>query len=1255
MPRSILQKWCLCLIIGMMSLCGWADEVPIYSDWYQLQYHIEGGEGKMYDVNPDSYTYRREHVYQNFQGTIKEGETLSISMNGYLKTPEDMHQKRTEWDIPDVLTMYILITDSYRLGGEVITPETPQDVETKSEEVHGEEGERLSVKLNHKVPAGAKRVMATLYYMIHHPGLKEEVYYVKGTWVVEGKMEAEAEEEEEEVETIHEEDNEAWGFEDTWPFTIPASVIIALLGYTLTKGKRKEGKEEGEEDPKHPDKREMLIYKDFGDTFLAGEDPKQVFAKIVRKTKTGDVTDMVLTEMIQIQSGDGYMQVSDGGMQGDWKSVWVTAPDNGNPPEEGIVTFFMGNEKGSYTNRLHFKVKAGKVLFGQDNLTLPAHYDKEVRLPFVVMGMDGSKDVEAQILDVGGEKPTDFYSVRVEWNEKKEVHEAIITDLKRDEKTDNGTPGDYIPFTLRVVAHHPGGREIEGWIPLVRYYMGLVLKVGDLKCYTEEYDPAKHQKLLVGVKRGGKTYVPAETVGRLLLYDYDEDAHKIIIINPIPTAKGFSIKAVDEAEDNQVQSIGIQCDVVDNKNPKGTECVFRCVVGVLDPPSRIDAVIHIETEVKGKTYAYDKQVLLCSQPWRTFQTDAEWSEARKVDNETIEKLNKLLDRIKRQGLTGRLLPIVKHIDNMLVGYELNYGFDRDQLHFVGVMYNHMLTERQEYTFNEPVAITLSDEMLMFMQSVIDTSIKPVVNATNKFNEKLGVPLLIARIGVGFWTYGASEAYFKAYDALSIGATAFNLAEIYVNEGKDGLTNTLVVMAKDTVKFQILMTGLQVGLHLGFSGLRAKYNPKTNVSTPVKPADIKPKTQPQASTKQFSSAKKGRITQQAISESKQRQAKAVKDVTSPEAKAKIKGMKPKRDLTEALEYNEAKANQDLQDLRAVVELCEENPTPENLALKRKIIIDVQYNKRAMHIMKHLGSEFTETRRQFNLEWYGINNKVDKAVIQDLAEKYHVSPKEIKVGNVSTSKMTDLLTGETATMDRDTHYYTLDAKGEKVYFDQQFTEQSYYRHLHEETLGYEAISQEAANKFGRKVDHTVIEDVVHHPESLGPKENLEVLMNSKRHCESLADPNKASDAIIWKSEERFRTAEEKLQLADTMTNHMEKVKLQSDAINDLLEGNYMTAKDADNFVIPMDKARADVNGGLFVSDKLRRAVEHCRLVDTDNPIDVMELELRIKSEGYNSFNDLATDLGETFRRVSSPKLGVPSTPSPTVFNLNDIPSI
>lgn len=1059
-------------------------------------------------------------------------------------------------------------------------------------------------------------------------------------------------EEEEDVGAHYEEDNDAWGFEGVWPFTIPASVLVGLLGYGLTKGKRKE---DDDEDPKHPDPRQMLIYKEFGDTLIAGENSKLVYAMIVRKTKSGnEVPDPIMTKMITISAGDEYMLVKDDGMQGDWRAAWIQAPDIDKIPEEGIINFFMGNEGGSYTNRIHFQIEAGKVLFGQDNLTLPAHYKEEVRLPFVVVGYDGSKDVTASILEAGSEKPTDFYRVRVEWNEKKQLHEAIINDLKLDEKTDNGTPGNFISFTLKVEAQHPGGRKIEGWISLVRYYMGLVLKVGDIQCFTEEYNPSKHKKLLVGVQRGGKKYVPAETVGRLLLYDYDETTHQIVIINPIPSAETFSIKAVDEAENNQVQGIGINCDVVDNKDPKGTECVFRCVLGVLDPPSRIDAIIHVETEVEGKKYAYDKQVLLCSQPWRTFQTDAEWSKAVKEDEEIKRKLNKLIEKIERDGLAGRLLPIVKYIDNMLHGYDFNYGFDRDQLRFVGAMYNHMLTARQEYTFDQyPTPITLGDEMLMFAQSVIDTSIKPVVNATNKFNEKLGVPILIARIGIGFWTYGASEAYFKAYDALCIGVMAFNLAEIYVNEGKDGLTKNLIVMAKDTAKFQILMTGVQIGLHLGFSGLRAKYNPRTpSISTPVTPGDIKPKTQPTPSKKQFSSGKKGRITKQAISESNKRQAKAAKDVRSPEAELKAKGMKPERDLTDAIEYTKAKANRNIEDLHAVIEMCEQNPTPENKALMRKIIIEVQADKTAMHKLKNLGPEYQHVREVFNKEWFGekgINQKVNKKVIAELAAENGLSPDEIKIENISSKKLEKLMSGDTSTMDLDTTYYYINKQGEKVYFNQKTTEQMYNRHLHKEALGYEANSQAAADKFAHKVDRTVIEDVAQHPESFG-KEDVGRMMDSTRHVESLENPNKVSDAIIYKSEERFSRAEELFRKSDTITDHWEKMEVQRQAINELLEGGYMTAKDADNFVIPMDQARADVNGGLLVSNKLQRAIEHCRLVDTKDPINVMQLELRIKSEGYNSFSELAKDLGETMRRVGTPKLETPSSPAPITVNLN-----
>ena len=70
--------------------------------------------------------------------------------------------------------------------------------------------------------------------------------------------------------------------------------------------------------------------------------------------------------------------------------------------------------------------------------------------------------------------------------------------------------------------------------------------------------------------------------------------------------------------------------------------------------------------------------------------------------------------------------------------------------------------------------------------------------------------------------------------------------------------------------------------------------------------------------------------------------------------------------------------------------------------------------------------------------------------------------------------------------------------------------------------------------------------------------------------------------------------------------------------------------------MDEARADVNGGLLVSDRLHRGIEHCQLVDQANPIDINELQVRVESEGYASFSELAHDLGETMRRVGSPKL-------------------
>ena len=1247
MRYSFLYKWLECFIALMMPMALWAHEVEMSADlrntnvngWRDMalaaRFTVNGVELQLVEAGKDTPTGGGNFIDNRYKATVKAGQPIEFAVQGIRgKGPS---------------------VKGYYAGIHVydFSDENSEAFEKT------EDGRFASAKLNYIVTDrlnSQKRFRVIMeYYSIVDIGGGTLRQVLRVSHEIEFTVEDEYEASDEEKHVVI--DDTASGTSGEWGWAIPLAVVVGLLTYLGVKKGKGKGKDGGQQD-----RCELRIYKQFGDTLLAGEAPRQVFARVVRIPSGGgsEYTDMMLTQMILITPGDNYMQVKPAGMHGEWQSAWISAPEmpEGQPvPEEGIVRFYVGNAGGSFTNNLHFKIEAGRFLYYQDNLAIPAHYDKTVKLPFVVIGIPDGAPVEAQILDSAG-KPTDFYNVAVKWNPEKEVHEAVISDRKLDEKTDNGTPGDFIGFDLEMKAKTSGGQVIESRFPVVRYYMGLVFKVGDegvnvspesvqhVKCYTEEYSPEKHLKCLVGNRKNGKTFVPAETIGQLLLYDYDETEHKIQVFSVVPN--NYSIKAIDEKEDRQVQGIRLFPDFKDDKGNFTSYCVLRCMEGVLDPPSRIDALITFEATVEQKKYKCEKHVLLISQPWRTFQTDALWKAAIKADEETMRRLNAILEKIERDGQTDRLLPVVKYINNLIDGYKLNYGFDKASLHFAGAVYNHMLTERAEYTFNETVPLSLGDDLLECVRLTYEQYGRPIVDATNKFNQKYGTIVLVGRIAIGFWTYGQSEAFFRAYDALSLGATAATLTEIYIDEGSDALTKNLWAMAKEAGKMQIILTGVQIGLGVGFGGLRAKYNPRVSTSKLITPGDIKPKTKPQVSKNQFSSAKKGRITKEACAKSDKLQAKAKAEVNSPEAKLKTKGMKPDRDLKSAEAYTDAKANRNIEDLHAAIELCRDNPTPENLALKRKLIIEVQADKTAMHKLRHLmDPEYKMVKAEFNREWYGINAKVDKAVINKLSEKYGLSPEQIKLENISSSKTIKLLEGDALTMDRDTTYYYVNAKGEKVYFEQTFTDNVYKQCLHKEVLGYEAHSQEAANQFGKKVDHTVIEDVAHHAESFGV--DIDPMMDPSRHGEALKNPNKVADTITFKGADRFANADKYFKLSDMLTGE-DKLKMQRQAINEVKEGAYMIAKDGDSFVIPIDKARADVNGGLLVSDKLRRAIEHCRLVDTDNPIHIEELQLRLKSEGYSSFSEVASDLGNTMRRIGSPKLSTPTGTSNNVYHLN-----
>ncbi len=595
------------------------------------------------------------------------------------------------------------------------------------------------------------------------------------------------------------EDGDAWNFDGAWPFAIPASVIAAIAGYGLIRRKKGNGAEE--EQPKQSDCCEMVIYKKFGNTLTVGDMPQQVYAKIVRKTPHGNLDDPALTAMIQITSGDGYLMVAEGGMQGNWRTAWVGAPETDNVPPEGVVSFRMGNAQGSYTNRLHFLIEAGEVIFGQPNLTLPAHYKKEARLPFVVTGIEQGSPVKVTITDHSG-RVTANYSVETEWNAKEGLYYAIIRDRVLDKEKDKGVPGKYLTYKINVEAMSHCGKPVMGGLYLYRYYMGLVLEIfggNDVKCFIEEYDVTKHQTKKFAAESGGRLYVPAETKCKLTLFDYDETEHRIMQLAPVP--KTFTIKAKDDSQQYLVDKVFVQIDLNSRRPGEGTYGVLRCTKAVLDAPNRVAGVVMCSVMQGEKEVTLEQDVRLCSQPRRDINDNFAMDAELKNDNRITDQLFHIRSEIYRHQLVNNLFPLVKYIDMVIDGYDPDFGYDKKTLRTIVHTYNDVFTGAKAGANAEPPRpLTLADDMLLFIKTWYETA--------KTTSQNLG---LCGRLFVGFATLGCSELVFATVDTISIGEEIITNMKDYVDKGGDSIWGGFYVGAKVAAREYIMSKVMEGGM------------------------------------------------------------------------------------------------------------------------------------------------------------------------------------------------------------------------------------------------------------------------------------------------------------------------------------------------------------------------------------------------------------------------------------------------------------
>lgn len=124
-------------------------------------------------------------------------------------------------------------------------------------------------------------------------------------------------------------------------------------------------------------------------------------AVVVEVNETGEeIPQNDLTSKIVPFSYDNSLTVAEGGMvSGTYKSAKVTIPE-GSSAENGTVSFRYTGEGGTFTKNVVFKPEGPEIVFAQDNLGLPAYYDKASELWFGIIGITDA-DVTAEFVESG--------------------------------------------------------------------------------------------------------------------------------------------------------------------------------------------------------------------------------------------------------------------------------------------------------------------------------------------------------------------------------------------------------------------------------------------------------------------------------------------------------------------------------------------------------------------------------------------------------------------------------------------------------------------------------------------------------------------------------------------------------------------------------------------------------------------------------------------------------------------------------------
>ena len=1028
-----------------------------------------------------------------------------------------------------------------------------------------------------------------------------------------------------------EDDTDAPDEEGPWGILIPIGVSAGIIGYLthVINKRRKRRKaadndepeddsgEEDDEEEDDPDQLEMRFYKNFDGTLITGDVGRRVSACIVRHPSKGpEWVDENLTRQIEITSNDNYLVVDDDGMVNGWRSCFVSAPEDPDPPKEGVVRFRLSVDRGTYTNRVHFRIEKGEVQFDQENLTIPAGCKKAMELPFAVPGFEGDSGVSAYIS--GSDGSTKDYSVEVKWDERKGHYFAIIQDLLPEPQKDECIPGKFIEYTLHVVAEHERGTKIEGTLPVLRFFMGLALEFkdkGEVGCYITEYDPMKHRtREELRMKAGGKVYMTQENQVILTLYDYDFKNNTLLKVAPVPVEKdGFVVKAKDGTKQDLVDKLGLQLEPLADRCDDGRLGLIRCRKGVLDAPNRIDAECTIKVKYQGPNsdkedeYECTHTMRLASQPRRQEKDMADSEALRKKDQHIFDRLMHIVENITQTGQLNRMFPLVKYTEMQLEGYDPAYGYDARNVKRIESTYARLLMGEIGGVDEElPPELGITDELEWWF-----TAFKQV-------EKDIG---FIGRIVAAVGSWGISELIFMPVDF------AEEIREYVWDKNGDSSLKMFWIGVKNAAFMALAVKGTA-------STLTAKNVTRQGMREAIQNAR-------KGFEKPYNTLK-GWLFRESAEKSLEatRRASSVAEMHLNAAKTKPR-LPGDLNLDKAMKMKRAKAADRVERLRTAIDMAEQNPDWTNISLRNQLILEVQGDKQAMYMLKNASEKYNKVRKELNGTLKSIYEITDKKSFAELSRKY--PGREIKVFNASSSKAEQLASGKTITMDRDITYYFVDENNVVHYLPQEEVMEVYNRNFYETTRNFvsknkvvaesSTSASEVYNKYAKAKDQRVLQDVLNDPESFGT--DWSKMADKSRHGEALTNPTKVGDAMTFKGRDRFSSAERLLQQAEQTADDAERLILQGEAVDEYMEGLRQMSKEFNNFIKPYDIARYKVNGTSMIPEHMREAVEMVeQMFKPGSTVSIDEIQRAFRNINY-TFSQFADDIGACMKRITSQK--------------------